>query len=76
MKKYLLSILLITSQLFALETVQLKVKQNNEFTQVKLMIKTPMRGEKVANRKKLEQDYITRIILESNQHIIFNLIWV
>ena len=72
MKRYLLSILLITSQLFALEIVQLKVKHNNEFTQVKLMIKTPMRGEKVANRKKLEQDYITRIILESNQHVIFN----
>ena len=72
MNKYLLLLILISSQLFALERVFYKAKQTKDFVESTFLIKNPMRGKERAKYRQLKEDYLTRIIIESNNKVIYN----
>ncbi len=61
MYKYLLILLLISTQLFASETIKLKAKQKNGYVSVKLLIKSSMIGEKEAKKRNVAPKFITSI---------------
>lgn len=71
MTKYLLVLVFITSQLFALEGIQFKIKQYED--SIKFAIKKPARGQGVQKRKNSKQDHITQITIESNGKIIYDI---
>ncbi|SFV68414.1 hypothetical protein MNB_SM-4-1400 [hydrothermal vent metagenome] len=72
MNKYLLVLILISPQLFALERVFYKAKQTKDFVESTFLIKNPMRGKERAKYRQLKEDYLTRIIIESNNKVIYN----
>lgn len=71
MKKYLLVLVFITSQLFALEGIQFKIKQYED--SIKFAIKKPARVQGVQKRKNSKQNHITQITIESNGKIIYDI---
>lgn len=73
MNKYLLILVLMTIQLFSSEAIKLKVIQNNELVEAKFLIKSPMIGEEKANQRNIEADFITRILIESNEQVIYDI---
>lgn len=71
MKKYLLVLVFITSQLFALEGIQFKIKQYED--SIKFAIKKPTRVQGVQKRKNSKQNHITQITIESDGKIIYDI---
>ena len=72
MNKYLLVLIIISTQLFALERVLYQAKQTQDFVVSRFIIQNPMRGKEKAKRRQLKEDYLTRIIIESNNKVIYN----
>lgn len=71
MNKFLVILFLLTVQLFSLENVNYKAKQTNDFVKVKFKIKNPMIGREQAAIKNVNPDYITKIIIKSNEQVIY-----
>ena len=74
MNQYLLLLILMTTQLFSIENIKYKVKQNNEVSKVKFYIENPMTGEEKAKKNNRKPEYITRIIIEAKQQIIYDIL--
>ena len=69
MHRYILILLLITAELFA---IKVKAKQSGDSVIVKARIKNPMYGKIEATKRNVSPDYIKRIIAHVGEEIVYD----
>ncbi len=75
MSKYILILLLITTQLLASsknDIMRIKAKQSKDLVNVKILIKSPMHGVEEAKKGHKEQDYINHISASVGNRIVYD----
>ena len=75
MSKYLLILLFLSINIFAIElnTIKVKVTQHNNVLKTKIMIQSDMVSEEVAKRKKTKPEYITNITAKIDERTVYNI---
>ena len=73
----LIILLFLTLSLFALNDVKknskMKIKTSNNFSKVKLLVKSPMYSKEMARKRKRKEHWITNIKVKAKNKLILNL---
>jgi predicted secreted protein len=72
MIRLLLIFFILSIHIFALSDIKIKAKQNKDLVNVKILIKSPMRGIEQAKKGKIEQDYINHISASVGNRIVYD----